>query len=224
LPWLEENFSMSKATAQRYLQVHKFLKNRTVRDLEAAKNLSASALYDLAGNEIDCFTPEAIQTIFDEAAEGKRVGSDRAWSILSQCKLDAKAAAEALERAETETKPQQEAGTENLFGLADAAAARWIESTAEQEAASDELEAADQPKPEAETSAAAKERIEHFRSAMILQADQAADLSVMFRASYQESPSSVTSETVEAVRRAHKEWADIAAMISALPLSGRAAA
>jgi hypothetical protein len=86
------------------------------------------------------------------------------------------------------------------------------------------LDGASAAADDTETSAAAKERIVHFRSAMILQADQAADLSGMFRASYQESPSSVTSETVEAVRRAHKEWADIAAMISALPLSGRAAA
>jgi hypothetical protein len=167
LPWLEENFSMSKATAQRYLQVHKFLKNRTVRDLEAAANLSASALYDLAGDAamaraaIHYYTPEAVEAVLDEAAAGKRVGRDRAWSITSKIRdaeeEKAAAEAEALKRAEAETKPQQEAATENIVNFADAAEARaneWIETTAEQEAAAAELEAADQPKqPEADASA-----------------------------------------------------------------------
>jgi len=138
LPWIENNFSMSEATAQRYLKVHRFLKSRNVRDLEAAKNLSASALYDLAANRLCCWTPEAMQAIFDEAA-CKRVGSDRAWWI----------AREIFDKAEAEAKPRPEAEAENIVNFADAAEARsndWIESTAEQEAAradDSEQEAAD---------------------------------------------------------------------------------
>jgi Protein of unknown function (DUF3102) len=99
LPWIEENFSMSQATAQRYLQVHKFLKTRTVRDLEAAKNLSTSALYNLAATKPhdDVYTQEAIQAIFNEAAEGKRVGAHRAQQIAWEEEDKAAAAAIAIE-------------------------------------------------------------------------------------------------------------------------------
>ena len=37
--WINDNFAMSESTAQRYLQVRKFLKTRTVRDLEIASHL-----------------------------------------------------------------------------------------------------------------------------------------------------------------------------------------
>lgn len=159
LPWIEENFSMSEATAQRYLKVHRFLKTRSVRDLEAAKNLSASALYILAATkpyDDSGYTQEAVQAIFDEAAEGKQVGSDRAWSIAGELYAEL---AEAMKRAEAEAKPQQEAKAEaeNIFSLADASASKWINTTAEQEAAA---EAADQPKqPEADASAEARKAL-----------------------------------------------------------------
>jgi hypothetical protein len=95
LPWIEENFSMSQATAQRYLQVHKFLKSRSLRDLEAAKNMSATALYELAATKRDAaYTAEAVQAIFDEAAEGKRIGHGRVQQIAWE-KEDKAAAAHA---------------------------------------------------------------------------------------------------------------------------------
>jgi Protein of unknown function (DUF3102) len=112
LPWIEENFSMSEATAQRYLQVNRFLKSRTVRDLEAAENLSASAIYKLAATkpDDDLYTSEAIAAIFDEAV-GKRVGTDRIWSIAHELiarklrKLDA----EETETEEAEIEDDEEA-------------------------------------------------------------------------------------------------------------------
>jgi hypothetical protein len=82
LPWIEENFSMSEATAQRYLQVYKFLKSRSLRDFEVAENLSATALYELAATKRDAaYTAEAVQAIFDEAAKGKRMGHRRVQHI-----------------------------------------------------------------------------------------------------------------------------------------------
>jgi hypothetical protein len=110
LPRIEENFSMSEATAQRYLQVQKFPKSRSVRDFEVAENLSATALHDLAGAgpEDVLYTPKAIQAIFDEAAEGKRIGRDRAWRIADEIQSEDEAAA----RADIEDDAEAEADIE----------------------------------------------------------------------------------------------------------------
>jgi predicted ATPase len=152
LPWIEENFSMSEATAQRYLKVHRFLKTRSVRDLEAAKNLSATALYDLAASApARPYTPKAIDVIFNEAAEGKRIGYDRVLRIACDFQWEEdKAAARAADEAEALAKRSEaeaKAEAENIISLADAKANEWINTTAEQEAAArandSEQEAAD---------------------------------------------------------------------------------
>jgi hypothetical protein len=94
----------------RHLQVHKFLKSRNVRDLGAAANLSASALYDLAAkHRHSVYTPKAIEAIFNEAQQ-KRVGANRAYDIASslqpqteeeiEAEIEAARAAEEQEAAE----------------------------------------------------------------------------------------------------------------------------
>ena len=54
---------------QRHLQARKFPKSRTMRDLQAAHNLSATAVYDLAAAASHpndrVYKPEAITAIFD---------------------------------------------------------------------------------------------------------------------------------------------------------------
>jgi hypothetical protein len=79
LPWLKTNFSMSEASAQNYLRVHRFLKSRTVRDLEAVDNLSASALYMLSA-KTNLVPNVAIKQVFEEA-QTKRVGGARVRAI-----------------------------------------------------------------------------------------------------------------------------------------------
>lgn len=115
LPWLEREFSLSESTAQRYLQVHRFLKSCTVRDLNAAANLAPSALYALAEKKRNSvFTEAAIAAIFEEAAH-KRVSEDRAlkiaWSLQPQTveEIEAAILAEGAAEAEQEAAEQAEA-------------------------------------------------------------------------------------------------------------------
>jgi ParB-like nuclease domain len=58
-----------------------------------------------------------------------------------------------------------------------------------------------------------KEKLEHFRSAMLIHADSAFDLSKMLLASYLDCPSALTSETVEAVRCTAEAWSVLAATL-----------
>ncbi|HEY7229159.1 MAG TPA: DUF3102 domain-containing protein [Pseudolabrys sp.] len=98
--------------------------------------------------------------------------------------------------------------------------ASW--DTAEERAEKCEPAATLQPTDGADTSAeqrkaeyaaaeqTAKQRKEHFRPALILQAEQAEELAGMFHASYQECPSAISADAIEAVHRALEAWSKIA--------------
>jgi Protein of unknown function (DUF3102) len=78
LPWLENEFSLSERSAQRYLLVGRFAaKYDSLSDL----NLTAEALYALSSPH-NYVTPEVITAVLEEAKE-KRVGEGRVWEIAA---------------------------------------------------------------------------------------------------------------------------------------------
>jgi len=104
-PWLEQNFSLSRQSADRYIGIYRVsLKTPNLGDLKIRRSvLYAMFLFSPKRR----LSPKAIETIMEEART-KWVGLTRAYQIEREIKLAEEAAYKAeIKAIESDEKPEQ---------------------------------------------------------------------------------------------------------------------